>query len=534
MNQAREADTRCLDARVPMFRNSMFPATSDDTERQERDPVSDRPGRYWNAQTVLLSTALAVVYVLVAKLGLALAFGHPSATAIWPAAGIALAATVMFGRRVWPGIFVGAFVTNLTTMGSVLSSLAIATGNTLEALLGGYLLHRIFRGQPTFTHARDIVVIALVTSLCTAPLSATIGVTTLSLLGFAQWPEYGSIWLTWWLGDTAGIVVHAPLILLWSMNPRLPESRMERIELGVMLLVVVGVGMVVFTGFSYPLTFLCLPVCLWAGLRFGPREAATATCLFSVMAVWGSARGVGAFGQSPPQESLLSVASFMTVTAIIGTTIGASEFGRRLAEKQIKLMGDHLEEQVRQRTRQLQTALDHLAASERGLAEAQELAHVGSWDWRVADGSIKSSDEFLKIYSVDRASCPTTLDAWIEMSVPDDHEALRDIVATALNDGTPFMYEHRIRRDGRERTLDTRGRVIRDASGRVERTGRDHPGHHGIQDAGTRATARPQDGGHRLARGRHRPRLQQRSDRDHRVHGVCPRDRRRRASRRSS
>jgi two-component system, cell cycle sensor histidine kinase and response regulator CckA len=431
--------------------------------------VSHPPRGYWNPQTVLRATVLAVVYVLVAKLGLALAFGHPSATAIWPAAGIALAAAVMFGGRVWPGIFVGAFVTNVTTLGSVFSSLCIATGNTFEAVLGGYLLHRIFLGQPTFTRGRDILVIALVTSACTAPISATIGVTSLSLLGFAQWPDYGSIWLTWWLGDTAGVVVLAPTILLWNMNSRLSESRVERIELGVMLLVVIGVGIVVFTGAAYPLTFLCLPACLWAGLRFGPREAATAACMLSVMAVWGSARGLGAFGQSPPHESLLFVASFMSLTAIIGTTIGASEFGRRLAEKQIRLMGDHLEEQVRQRTRQLQIALDRLAASERGLAEAQEVAHVGSWEWRVADGKAKWSDELLKIYSIDRASGPATYDELVDLTVPGDREALRDIVASALNDGVPFTCEHRITRDGRERTLDTRGRVIRDASGRVEK-----------------------------------------------------------------
>src|SRR5438093_7610581 len=94
-----------------------------------------------------LLVLLAVIYLIAGKLGLRLAFVNPSATAIWPPAGIALAAFLVLGNRIWPGIAIGAFLVNLTTAGGVLSSAAIAMGNTLEGLLGAYLVVRFAGGR---------------------------------------------------------------------------------------------------------------------------------------------------------------------------------------------------------------------------------------------------------------------------------------------------------------------------------------------------------------------------------------------------
>ena len=93
------------------------------------------PARIWWALAVL-----AGVYFAAGKLGLRLAFEHASATAVWPPTGIALAAMLLFGYRMWPAIFVGAFLVNATTAGSVWTSLGIAAGNTLEGLLGVWLV----------------------------------------------------------------------------------------------------------------------------------------------------------------------------------------------------------------------------------------------------------------------------------------------------------------------------------------------------------------------------------------------------------
>src|SRR5437762_13592128 len=148
--------------------------------------------------------ALTGVYFVAGKLGLTLAFVHASATAVWPPTGIALAAALLLGYRVWPALFVGAFLVNVTTEGSVWTSLGIASGNTLEGLLGAFLVTRFTGGRNVFGRARDILVFAALAGLLGTAVSATIGVTSLALGGYASWGRFGAIWLTWWLGDVAG------------------------------------------------------------------------------------------------------------------------------------------------------------------------------------------------------------------------------------------------------------------------------------------------------------------------------------------
>src|SRR5213592_2270619 len=154
-----------------------------------------------------LLLALGAAYFIAGKLGLRLAFLNASATAVWPPTGIALVAFVLFGYGVWPAILVSAFLVNLTTAGSVATSIGIAAGNTLEGLTGAYLINRFARGPRAFERAPNVFKAAVLAGVVSTTVSATIGTTTISLGGFARWAEYGSIWLTWWLGDAVGDVV---------------------------------------------------------------------------------------------------------------------------------------------------------------------------------------------------------------------------------------------------------------------------------------------------------------------------------------
>src|SRR5919197_1219559 len=161
---------------------------------------------------------LAGVYVLAGKLGLTLAFVHASASAVWAPTGIALAATLLLGYHVWPALFLGAFLVNVTTAGSVWTSLAIAGGNTLEGLLGAFLVRRFANGPKVFDRARDVFTFAALAGLGSTAVSATVGVASLSLGGYASWERFATIWLTWWSGDVAGARVVAPVLILWGMD----------------------------------------------------------------------------------------------------------------------------------------------------------------------------------------------------------------------------------------------------------------------------------------------------------------------------
>ena len=135
---------------------------------------------------------LALIYFGAGKIGLSLAFLNPSASAVWPPTGIALASILLFGYKVWPSIFIGAFLVNLTTAGTFTTSLGIATGNTLEALAGSYLVIHFAHGRMAFDRTADILKFAGLAAILSTALSATIGVTTLAAAGFVSWPEYGS------------------------------------------------------------------------------------------------------------------------------------------------------------------------------------------------------------------------------------------------------------------------------------------------------------------------------------------------------
>src|SRR5258706_2849720 len=142
---------------------------------------------------------VTIVYFAAGKVGLALAYVHTNASAVWPPTGIALAAFLLLGSRVWPAILVGAFLVNLTTAGTVLTSVSIAAGNTLEGLAGAYLVSRFAGGCPAFDRVRSILRLLVLAAFVSTAISATIGTSTLVIASLAPWRDFGRIWLTWWL-----------------------------------------------------------------------------------------------------------------------------------------------------------------------------------------------------------------------------------------------------------------------------------------------------------------------------------------------
>ncbi|HWZ84667.1 MAG TPA: EAL domain-containing protein [Thermoanaerobaculia bacterium] len=287
---------------------------------------------------------LAVVYIVAGKLGLTLAFQNASATPVWPATGIALAALVILGYRAWPAILIGAFFVNLTTTGDVVSSVGIALGNMLEALAGAYLVTRFAGGRHAFDRARDVFKFTLFAALGSTLISPTIGVGSLLLSGLARPIDFGSVWLTWWFGDAAGDLLVAPVLLLWSTKPRIAWKSARTLEAGLLAVSLVLVSGFVFGGLipsetkNYPLEFLCLPLLVWAAFRFGQREAATVSLVLSAIAIWGTLSGLGPFTRPARNESLLLLQAFMGVVAVTTTSLAAVIAERRGVQESLFLL----------------------------------------------------------------------------------------------------------------------------------------------------------------------------------------------------
>jgi len=285
---------------------------------------------------------LAAIYFVAGKLGLKLAFVHASATTIWPCTGIALASFLVYGYGVWPGVMVGAFLVNLTTAGSAATSIGIAIGNTLEGVVGCYLVNRFARGRDLFARAQDIFKFALLAGMVSTAVSATMGVTILVAGGFASWASYGPIWCTWWLGDAVGAVVVTPLLLVWRENPRLKWTREQATELALLFLGLFLTGWVVFGGHfhsalkNYPLEYLCIPFLIWAAFRFGRRKAATAVTALAGIAAWGTLHGYGPFARESQNTSLLLLQSFMGIMAITTLVLAAEVAEHRRADEHVR------------------------------------------------------------------------------------------------------------------------------------------------------------------------------------------------------
>ena len=290
---------------------------------------------------IAVIAGLAAVYFAAGKLGLSLAFVHVSATAVWPPTGIALAAFLFLGWRVWPGVFVGAFLVNLTTAGSALSSVGIALGNTLEGLLAAQLVARYANGRHAFERPQDVFVFALLAAIVSPVVSATIGVTSLCVTGYAQWSDFGPIWLTWWLGDAGGALIVAPLLIVWANDPR--PARLDRartIELAALGLALALTALGVFGGLSplagrsNPTTFLVFPALVWAAFRFGSHIATVALVILSGTSIWSTLHGSGPFASLPTNEGLLLLGAFMGVASVMTLALAAAEGELRRAEAQ--------------------------------------------------------------------------------------------------------------------------------------------------------------------------------------------------------
>ncbi len=250
-------------------------------------------GRVMNLRrfsTLPVVGGLALTYFVVAKLSFGLAFVHASASSVWPATGLALAALLLFGYRVWPGIFLEAFLVNAVTAGNLASSFGVATGNTLEALCGAWLVHRLASGTRAFDRAQDVFKFALSVLLSTL-ISPSIGLTSLALAEFASWENYGSVWATWWMADAIGALVVTPLLLLWCEGPRWSFHWKRDCEQALLLIALIAVGEIVFGGWfpispgNYPISFLCGPVVVWAAFRLSQRETAAGLLILSGIAV---------------------------------------------------------------------------------------------------------------------------------------------------------------------------------------------------------------------------------------------------------
>jgi signal transduction histidine kinase/CheY-like chemotaxis protein len=292
---------------------------------------------------------VAAVYLASAKLGLSLAFVAEQVSAVWPPTGIALAAVLLFGYQIWPGIALGAFIANATANEPILTACGIACGNTLEAMVGAWLLKRMIGFDNSLQRVKDAIGFIVIAAFASTMVSATIGVTSLclgrvylpALERTIEWSDFWSLWSVWWLGDAIGALVVAPVLLTWfSAGGKLPWRR--RIEALVLIAGLTVTSWITFLGGfttglgGASLAYIVFPFVIWAALRFGQPGATAVTFVASSLTILATLRGLGPFGSGPVHERLLLLQVFMGVVAVTALLLGAAIAERRRAEAELK------------------------------------------------------------------------------------------------------------------------------------------------------------------------------------------------------
>jgi signal transduction histidine kinase len=290
---------------------------------------------------VARALGLAALYVVVGKLGLMMDAVSGFATLVWPPTGLALAALLLYGPRLWPGVAIGAFVVNVWTGAPPLVALGISAGNTLEAVVGAYALWRVKGFTPKLETLRDTLALILLAALGSTLVSATLGVGCLWLGGVVPGARVAETWRAWWIGDIIGDLVVAPLLLTWLARPsrftRAPHHSRHLLETVLIAAPLVGTAAFVLSGsaadgggpFAQP--YLIFPLLIGAALRFGPRGAAAVTFLVSASAIAGAALGHGPFVRETLVRSLAFLQTFMAAAAATTLILSAVSEERRRA-----------------------------------------------------------------------------------------------------------------------------------------------------------------------------------------------------------
>ena len=397
---------------------------------------------------VLEVCLLAVTYYVAGKAGLSLGSLKGNVAPVWPPTGLALAALIIFGRRLWPGIALGALLVNGLAGVPLATACGMAAGNTGEALLGAYLLCRVVRFHRSLDRVSDVVAFAVLAAGLATVVSATVGVLSLRLGGVIPADATWTTWRVWWVGDALGALVVAPVALVWADRARPGRHWVEVAGAAAVLGVTAGIAL----GGSLNYPYLVFPPLVWIAVRFSQRGAASASLLISALAVWRTADGVGSFAQGAQTEALWILDSFLAVVSLTALVLAAivSERDR---------VRDDLDERVRERTAELDREREALAL-------AQRIAGLGSWEWDIANDVVTWSDELYSLFGIDPGSFGGNFEGYLSRVHPEDRPFVEATLATAHASVAPFEMEHRMSTaDGETRWIRSEGQVVADDAG---------------------------------------------------------------------
>ncbi|HSD62510.1 MAG TPA: MASE1 domain-containing protein [Ignavibacteriaceae bacterium] len=291
---------------------------------------------------VLKIFAIAILYFVGGKIGLGLAFIDPSVSSVWPPTGIAIAALYILGDKVWPSVFLGAFFVSLTTYGSFFTSLGIACGNTIEAVLAVYFIDLFIPDRNIFFRPLDVVRYSFFSGIVATYVSAAVGVICLYLSGLITLNSVLPVGLTWWLGDIGGALIIAPFLILWKNNYKIEWKPRKFLEF---IFVLSLISFIIYYTFVdgiptltqlFPFIFMTIPFIIFLAVRFSPRETATAILFLYLITLWQSLGYLNISIKESSNLSLQMIHIFICILFIAFMPLAADVYQRKHLEGSLK------------------------------------------------------------------------------------------------------------------------------------------------------------------------------------------------------
>jgi PAS domain S-box-containing protein len=402
--------------------------------------------------------AVFLTYFLVGHIGLAVPFTSGNVSPIWPSAGVAVAAFLMFGNRMWAAVFAAAFAVNFSSGIPALHALGMGIGNTLGPLAAAALFLKI-GFDPQLRRLRDLLGLIATSVLTGTAISATIGVTTLSFAGVHAWSSIAAAWLIWWLGDAMGVLLITPLLV--TSRRIVLELRGRRLAEFSLLVLLTAVSSVALfddrVGFHLAedlLAFALFPFILWGAIRFQVAGAALASCVIAAVTIVETAFGFGPFvRQSSALHNAAVLQAFIGVISLSGLALAVV-----IQEK------EDTQEALRRQTQRLVDTVSHR------LQLAQQAADIGAWEWNLQSGTITWSEELELMHGFSAGGFDGNYETWASTVHPDDRQWVQKEVLAAVEQNRSYDVEYRsVRPDGTTYWTAARGRVLPDESGAPER-----------------------------------------------------------------
>lgn len=283
---------------------------------------------------ILLWFAVAAAYDGAAHTGFAFAFAIKQVSAVWPASGVALAALILGGQRLWPGVLLGAFIANVTSAEPAGTAAVIAVGSTAEAVVGAWLIRRIHGFRPALERARDVLAVVCLAAFASTIIGATVGVAALWSAGLVSSDDATAVWRVWWRGEAGGALIVAPALLVFGAlirdGGRAAWSVIVQSAVAAAVLAIFG--LVVFRS-GEPIVFVLFPVVFAIALLWRQPGTTLSTLALASVAVWETGHGIGQFAvEADPDTALMQAQTFVGVLSAVSLLLTAFRTERERAE----------------------------------------------------------------------------------------------------------------------------------------------------------------------------------------------------------